>query len=321
MAGRTVHCIYHGGCPDGFAAYWALQYSFGLSGVEVTPHAGRYGEPPPVDIPAGATVYIVDFSYPRDVLVGFASRMGHVTVFDHHQTAQADLEGTIDNVTVVFDMGRSGAGITWDEMAGGERPWLLDMVEARDLWRMDQPDVPAAGAFVMSLPHTLEAWEQAMLRSARASMLDAGEGALAARGQMVAAAVEQAAWYEVGGSVLPMVNVQYSLGSEVADALMKRFDVDLAGYFLVGAGEGGDVWQYGFRSRGDVDCSVLALMFGGGGHMNAAGCRGRRIHWAALREPMQAPGVPAVERYGRPLPDEVETSMRRDWGRHLEGTA
>jgi oligoribonuclease NrnB/cAMP/cGMP phosphodiesterase (DHH superfamily) len=106
----------------------------------------------------GRDVLIVDFSYPRDVLEAIAREARSVLVLDHHKTAAEELagigvpngnydqfrnacedaRGTSGNFAAVFDMNRSGAGITWDYLHHGEpRPRLITLVEDRDLWRFN----------------------------------------------------------------------------------------------------------------------------------------------------------------------------------------
>lgn len=102
-------------------------------------------------------VLIVDFSYPRSTLEALAREARSVLVLDHHATAaeqlsdvpqfdilthcdweiwQQDVGFTEGNLYAVFDMNRSGAGITWDYLHPGKpRPRLIDLVEDRDLWR------------------------------------------------------------------------------------------------------------------------------------------------------------------------------------------
>lgn len=327
MSDGKVHVIYHGGCPDGFTSLWVATKRYGRDNVVAW--YGRYGEPPPADIPDGAEVVIADFSYPRDQLVEFCKRMGTVWVFDHHQTAEADLAGLddeVENLTVVFDMDRSGAGITWDEcfgqanpdhvyaIAGGAdylsnrpggaagtieidssvmiegetlwspqsgRPVLLNFVEARDLWRMELADVAEIGAFIMTLEHDLDVWDEAM-KIPRSDLVDRGAGALAQRQQFTRAVMpfSYLGLFQPPGmypTTMPVVNVSYPIGSETAQALMEHYGHDMAAYYFQRAD---GTWQYGFRARNGSDCSVLAKAFGGGGHREASGCQGfpEQIH-------------------------------------------
>jgi hypothetical protein len=57
--------IYHGNCNDGFCAAWVAWLKFGDKAEYISANYGD--EPPPVD--SEDILYIVDFSYPRDILL------------------------------------------------------------------------------------------------------------------------------------------------------------------------------------------------------------------------------------------------------------
>jgi oligoribonuclease NrnB/cAMP/cGMP phosphodiesterase (DHH superfamily) len=127
-------CIYHGNCLDGFTAAWvAHKYYKG----EVDFHKGIYGDRAP-DV-SGRDVIIVDFSYKRPVMEWIISKSKSLLVLDHHKSAEEDLkglDGATENVKVIFDMDRSGSGLTWDHFfPQRKRPLFLNYVEDRDLWR------------------------------------------------------------------------------------------------------------------------------------------------------------------------------------------
>ena len=125
--------FYHGNCPDGFTGAWAFWEKWGDS-IVYLPY--RYGQDPP-DV-TGKRVAIVDFSFRRDVLIAMATQAKYLVVLDHHKTAEHDLEGlTLSNGEIIFDMERSGAQIAWDylNLPNVGRPWFVDYVADRDLWR------------------------------------------------------------------------------------------------------------------------------------------------------------------------------------------
>ena len=128
--------IYHGNCPDGFSGAWAFWTKL-KDQCQYLPY--RYGQEPP-DV-TGKRVAIVDFSFRRDVLIGMASQADYLVVLDHHKTAERDLDSlTLPNGEIIFDMERSGAQIAWDYLYNTDRPWFLDYVADRDLWRHVLPN-------------------------------------------------------------------------------------------------------------------------------------------------------------------------------------
>ena len=101
-----IYVLYHKNCMDGKGAAYAAWKKFGESAkyIEV-----NYGEPVP-EMTDASEIYILDFSYPKDVLYKMAET-AKVVVLDHHKTAQADLEGV---EFAKFDMTKSGAVLAWE---------------------------------------------------------------------------------------------------------------------------------------------------------------------------------------------------------------
>jgi hypothetical protein len=161
MAGKT-YVVYHGGCWDGFCAAWVAR---GVLKGEVEYIPVQYGQPPP-GVEPGSRVYILDFSYSRGMMVLLAERVDTLVVLDHHKTAREALDGFADGCergyglprpTVVFDMEKSGARLTWEHFHGASGvpcPWLVRMVEDRDLWRWELPHSREVNAAIRSYPMT-----------------------------------------------------------------------------------------------------------------------------------------------------------------------
>ena len=265
-AARPVLCIYHGACRDGFCAAWVVHRVHPKADF----FAGFYGQPPP-DV-TGRAVVLVDFSYPRDVLEDMASKAASLLILDHHKTAEEALRGFADgkqNASTVFDMHRSGAGLAWDYFfSGAPRPWLVDYVEDRDLWRHRLDDSKTINAWLALLPFDFAPWDmaaQAELDVAR----EGGSAALMKTEQYVREVAKNARAVRFRGYSTRIVNAPQVDISELLDELARQ-SPDLA--FVMGWWQRADrVFQYSLRSRGDFDVSELARQFGGGGHKNAAG--------------------------------------------------
>jgi hypothetical protein len=112
--------IYHGKCPDGMTAAWAVRKALGEGDYVPANH----GDAPP-DV-AGRDVVIVDFSYRRAIMEAMFAEAKSLLVLDHHKSAEAELA---DLPFATFDMGRSGAGMAWDWFHPGQpRPALVNLV-------------------------------------------------------------------------------------------------------------------------------------------------------------------------------------------------
>ena len=132
----AIKVLYHANCTDGAGAALAAFIAMGDT-AEYIPV--QYGYPPPMYGPSDI-IYIVDFSYPRSVLMDMADRVSMVVVLDHHKTAKADLEGLEhDNMKVFFDMNKSGAVLTWEYFHPDRpTPLLFNHIQDRDLWKFER---------------------------------------------------------------------------------------------------------------------------------------------------------------------------------------
>ena len=287
MSTPKIFVLYHADCADGFGAALVCWMVMGAAANYVPV---RYGQPVP-EIPHGARVYIVDFSYPADELMLMAQRSELVQVIDHHKTAQAalgGLDGMCDGrLRVMFDMEHSGAVLTWRHFFPGKTvPELLLYIEDRDLWVWRLPGSRAVSAALMVKPYEFDIWK---------AYLELGVNTLKQHGLVVIELIEQTAkkaaakatpqW--VWGHLIPAVNCTAFI-SETCHAMLETnpgapfvacwFEDqygDLVWSLRSRKSEDADSWWR--RKEGeeqpmlDFDVSAVAKSLGGGGHRNAAG--------------------------------------------------
>ena len=202
--------IYHGACRDGFTAAWVARQRYPRADFR----AGYFGKGPPRVI--GRHVLIADFSYSRPVLDEMASQAESILLLDHHKTAEAALG---DLPYTRFDMDRSGAGITWDYLFPEEpRPWIVNYVEDRDLWRFALPGSKAVNAYLSVLTFAFDAWDGAQkLGLEKARTL--GEVVVAKIDQYVSEVRRNARMITLDGYRVPAVNASPVDTSEVLEGL------------------------------------------------------------------------------------------------------
>lgn len=273
--------LYHGNCPDGFGSAWAASLTLGEKDVEY--QAVQYGEAPP-DV-AGRRVFVLDFSYPRSMLLEMKAAAESLLVLDHHKTAQADLAG-LDFCE--FDMERSGATMTWDRLVsfGPEHQRYFNEPEIvrcnaltrrfveyltdRDLRRFNLDRSREVSAAVWSYPRTFETWTALAQRID--SLKDEGVAILRYQKALVEQMCTNSEWREIGGHRVPVVNASVCF-SEVGEALcVKNPDAAFAAYYFDTPG----VRRWGAQSNGAFDVSEVAKTLGGGGHKAAAGWTEKR---------------------------------------------
>lgn len=255
--------IYHGNCYDGFTAAWVARRALWNNGLDAELFPAKYGEPPPPVM--GRVVYVLDFSYPREVMEKMHAEAAFLLVLDHHKTAAEACAGL---PFCVFDMERSGCRMAWDYFEPGTPPdWIL-RIEDRDLWRFKYGDTKEVHAYVAAQPMTEESWDR-IAQTPIAAIAAGGKAIREYIDTYCAKAAQEARVAYVGGHRAVVVNVPYQNASEMADVLLRDYEhvAFSAGYFQ----RADRRWQFSLRSRGGFDVSYIAKKFGGGGHLAAAG--------------------------------------------------
>jgi uncharacterized protein len=273
--------IYHAGCPDGFAAaYVAWKALKDTHQVEFYP-ASYQEQPPPFE--PGTAIFIVDFSYCKNMLAQMLQTSGPIVVLDHHKTAEAELSGAdLVGLSITFDMSKSGAVLTWEHFFPDVPvPLMFLYVQDRDLWQWKLPNSQMVNAGLWrGTPRDFDAWQSLAvdwkINEAQAHDL------LRSKGEAIT--VADSFWIEmmckkpqkmvVEGHTVPAVNSPV-LQSEIGHHLLQTNTAPFAVAWYMD--EKGLV-NYSLRARtGEFDVSQIAKVFGGGGHAAAAGFRHREI--------------------------------------------
>lgn len=262
----SLLCIYHANCADGFTSAWAVWKKH----PDTEFHEGIFGVEPP-DC-TGRDVVIVDFSYKRPVLLEIADKAKSVLILDHHKSAEADLVDLPENVTAIFDMNRSGAGMTWQYYHPDQAPsFLVKHVEDRDLWRFSMEQTRAFQANLFSMEYTFENWD--MVNGLCAddykywSFVAAGEAIERKHFKDINELIKVAETRSlIAGFDVPTLNAPHFYSSD-AGHIMGKNEPFAACYWDTSKGR-----VFSLRSEdGGQDVSEVAVKFGGGGHKHAAG--------------------------------------------------
>jgi len=244
----------------------------------VTYVAGSYADASATSLPDvdGKTVYLLDFSYPREIMLELAERAQDVIVLDHHKSAQADLEDLIDDEIVngEFDMERSGAMMAWNFFFfDQEPPKFVEYVQDRDLWIKELPNCEEINLAMFSYDYTFENWDK-IAGSSIESLLSDGKAIHRKHMKDVRELINTCEQrMTIGGfENIPTVNANHFFGSDLCAMLCK--EEPFAAYFSYNSN--GQI-VFGLRSSADYehaeDVSVIAKAYGGGGHVHASGFR------------------------------------------------
>lgn len=260
--------LYHGGCPDGFAAAVAAWDRFEGRG-EYVAMAHKSGGVPPPDA-TGRNVFVLDYAFDPEPMAELAAQAKSLVLLDHHRRMAEKLANFECPCGILhFDTTKSGARLAW-EFFQPDRPvpLLVRAVEDRDLWAWKTPDL--TGAFTAKLdtePFDFARWSA--IAKMEGPELDAyiAEGAPMDRKFLDLAykMLDEARPLEINGVTGLMVNAPNVFHSNVGGALADR------------SGTFGAVWCFqdglvkvGLRSRSEFSLIPIAESQNGGGHDQAA---------------------------------------------------
>jgi oligoribonuclease NrnB/cAMP/cGMP phosphodiesterase (DHH superfamily) len=200
-----------------------------------------------------------------------------IVILDHHKTAQEALEKWFNNnspknSTVWFDMNKSGARLAWEYFHPNTPvPFLIKLIEDRDLWRFTFGDMAKHVHLALGLKH----WKQWVkyTESEDKVIFLAEEGRTImnfVNMQIKKIIYSPPREFALTGDTVPLYNIPGFIVSECLDqALTKYPECPYAvGYFEM---PGKRIYSLRSKTGVGADVSEIAKRFGGGGHKHAAG--------------------------------------------------
>ena len=276
--------IYHADCLDGLGAAWSAFCEFGALARYIP---ARYGDAIP-DFKPGAVLYIVDFSYSPQLMVDASAKAGRIILIDHHMTAREQCDAFFkerqvpENLSINFDMSRSGCVLTWQYFFPDQKPpQILLHIEDRDLWHFKLDGTrEITTALYERLPISFAELGAINL----AELSEVGRVQVKQLSGMVQRLAKSAHSVSVAGRVGLAVNAPSLFSSDLGHVLAEKSHTFGMTYHYDGRKR---QWNFSLRSIGDYDVGHLALGFGGGGHKNAAGFvvfDDKKVPWKIIKQ-------------------------------------
>jgi oligoribonuclease NrnB/cAMP/cGMP phosphodiesterase (DHH superfamily) len=263
---KPITVLYHAECPDGFGAAYAAWKKIG-SRADYLPV--KYGNPPPAGL-INKQIYIVDFSFPEDILGLLVKNNKKVVVLDHHISSQNRLGKASE---YVFDLKHSGAYLAWKYFHPRlPIPLLIKYLEDQDLWKFNLPQSHNLTTYINTIPKNFKDWKklEANLEktSKRKEMGKQGAFLLNYIENMINWLVEnRSEEVKFAGRRVLVVNNSYKpITSQLGHALYQKHP-PLSIVWSERAGQR----NFSLRSNGKINVAKIAEKYGGGGHPAAAG--------------------------------------------------
>ena len=292
----SVLVIYHDSCVDCFGAAFAAWKVFGANAEYLPANydmktVSQLCNATKTPIDNETAIYILDFSFPRDVMEYLFAHAKQVVWLDHHKTAfemwcleerQRYIQyNYCDKHTIILDNNKSGAMLAWEYFNAGEPPMIIKHIDDYDRWQFKLEGTKKFNKAIWSYaPWSFEQWnnilEEEKLFGLNTLYRD-GELLLKEHNRQVEhALIHQMKccishpyggdndWVFANGLA---VNCPSNLTSDVGHELANESKTFGLCWHMDDKG----AIRCSLRSNGDYDVSAIAKTFGGGGHKNAAG--------------------------------------------------
>lgn len=266
--------VYHGRCYDGLFAAAVLRAKLQMDGVDVELLPQSYGKETDFD-PQGRDLYILDFSFSEELTRKYDQLANRLVIIDHHETAMRRLSSFECSCGEVrFDLEKSAAVMAW-EYAFPEVaiPRVLQHIQARDLWRWDDPDSKPFLRHMDSEFGTRDNADRAIEMILKYEQDDAFEEALRNGVWLEADFQKESQSFAEGsfdvqldGHTVPMVRCPSKYASEVGHILASQSGTFSLTYQVLP-----DMVKVSLRAESDFPTNQISEKFGGGGHPAASG--------------------------------------------------
>jgi nanoRNase/pAp phosphatase (c-di-AMP/oligoRNAs hydrolase) len=268
---KDIVVIYHAQCRDGFGAAYAAWKKFGNTATYLPM---RNQSDLDVEL-KDKEIFVLDYSFDKEVDDALRANNKSVVVIDHHQTAGPAVTAHPENI---FDQSHSGAVLSWQYFHPDVPvPPLLYYVEDHDLWKFALPNHREYNAAVNEYPMTFTDWDRLIQRLTDdefvANMIETGATIVRFEDKLVDSLLQYKERALFEGHEIWVLNVSRTYRSILGHKLAKLnkesggMPLSIVYYHHRGA------VSLSLRSEDDIDVAEIALKYGGGGHKHAAGIK------------------------------------------------
>ncbi len=259
---KDIVIFYHAHCYDGFGAAYAAWKKYGDNASYIPALHLKVD-----DYPEGVVdreVYVLDFCFSERITRELLEKNKKVVVLDHHESVKQLVQSLPDHVYSETD---SGAKIAWKFFQGETVPKLIEYISDSDTWAHALPHYQEIEAYIHVHELDFGVFEelQKELETNQGAAIEKGKVLTKQFTQLVQEHMDKAMLVEFEGYQVYAVNASSFLRSELGHQLALK-----KGPFSIVYRFERDVLRVSLRGDGSINCTDLALKYGGGGHHDAA---------------------------------------------------
>ena len=300
----NILVVYHGeGCIDGFTSAWLatvaaeragheppdlfpLTYADGQEQVLQQRIVDKWKQQLSYDI-----IYILDISLSLQCLETLTkTTKANIIMLDHHRTAfnryvpdepRTDNENQLlslydGQIQIALNNTMSGAGMAHMYFFPHEQaPLLVQHVQDRDIWRFDMQHTKAVHQYLKAQDMYIAGWSDinAMMSHDEGyrDVVREGQRLLTEWEAKIDSICEYSEWVTLQGKTGLMVRCDHQYASDAGHLLSKISGSFGLTYCTDKADPDRKNLRVSLRSERNFDVEVMAKVYGGGGHKNAAG--------------------------------------------------
>jgi hypothetical protein len=260
-----VVVLYHGHCQDGFGSAFAAWKKFGSSATYL-PCSDRVNPPEGL---VNKELYILDFSFPKETLLALEQANKRLVVIDHHISGQEAVTSVKEHV---FSLDHAASYLSWNYFVGGGIPEFITFLEIIDLAKDKEHLFVNTITYILSKPYSFEAYEELLQdfnsQEQRVTIETYGKIQHDYLELLINAIIEEPDFVVFEGYTVPCVNIALPI-NEKSIALNKLY-VRYPPFSMSYRFDNG-LLKVSLRGNGDVDLTLLAGKYGGGGHRSSSG--------------------------------------------------
>ena len=281
--------IYHSPCADGSGAAFSAWLALGDK-ASYEPFCRQNEQPFDLTLLKGKNIILIDCAFKKKDLPQARSLANKLIILDHHRSAMQDLEG---EPGCFFTMGNCGAILAWHYFYGLESspPQLLRLIEDRDIlqWQKKELSEPLAyGLSKINPNYNFRQYKEYTDESKLFDLIRLGKQIQLETQKLIVASASKAQMRllhfnqtKQSYKVMCLEMPSYDLTVEVSEYLYKNItDLD---FTMLWHPLDNNRFRISFRTdRPNIDLSIIASRFGGGGHANKAGATVDHSPWELL---------------------------------------
>ena len=220
----------------------------------------------------GEMVFMVDFCLqPFSDMIKLKGMCDLVWI-DHHITAINDYIKSGEDILGMLGTDKAGCELTWEYIHNKKLPQAVELIGRYDVWdHSDKKTIPFQYGMKSfnTIPDNQEIWKE-LFKSDK--MIDSicfkGKSILSYIEKENEVLIDSSAYFiNIEGYKAVVLNVLYK-NSQVFDSVKDDYDI------MICYGYTGNLWTISlYTTKDDIDVSIIAKKYGGGGHHNAAGCQ------------------------------------------------